>query len=672
VTAPAEASRRRPPADRAPPLGARLPGSFVQVGLGLGALGYAIVGAYDQALVSSGWDEIVVAVVLAGAFALSFRRPVAGGWIGLAVVYAELVKSFADVGAATSATLVMPLLVTCAGLFLGEGAAIWAGVLGAAGPAIAAFGFGPPLGSGDLGAARTIQRLIVLALTCGVSALLIRAAVRGYRRALESSDRERRRFLDLFHRAPDGLIALEPGGLVAEANGRAEAMLGAGDLRGRPIREVMDAVGAHATRPLEEGRSEAPAIVEVGTGHAARTFEVIARAGEEGRSLLVLRETTERRALEEQLLHAQRLETVGLLAGGVAHDFNNLLTAIGGNAEVLGDDERPEVRELAREIVDAQRRGSALTRQLLAFARRDQRRPERMDLGLAVRGMERLLARLLAEKHPLVLGAQGDVPVVADQAQVEQVVVNLVTNARDASPPGTEVAVAVRALARDEARALGCTLGGEVAVLEVADRGAGMSPETRARIFEPFFTTKARGQGTGLGLSTVHGIVAQSGGQISIDTAPGRGSTFRVFLPLAEGAASQERPALTPVPSAGTGERILVVEDDPGVRALVERVLRASGYVVSGFGSGAAAVESLPADRPLHLLVTDMAMPGMDGPEVARRVRDRFPGVPVLFMTGYFEADEAQAPDPTLLRKPFTPEELLGRVRDALLGRRAA
>ena len=651
--------------------GARLPPSFVKVGLGLGALGYALVASYDLRF-RPDWVEMSVAFLLSGALLLSFRRPVAAGALGLAIVYGEVVHSFADSGVVTSGGLVMPVLVTCAGLFLGEGPALLAGVLGMAGPAVAVLVFGPAGRRGVPIEALTVQGLIVLALTCAVSALLTRLAVRGYRQALESSERERRRFLDLFQSAPDGLVALEPGGIVAEANGPAEAMLGAGDLRGRSIREVMDAVGARASRPLEEGRSEAPAVLEIGTSGSARTFEVTGRAGEEGRSLLVLRETTERRALEEQLQHAQRLETVGLLAGGVAHDFNNLLTAIGGNAEVLGDDQRPEVRELAREIVDAQRRGSALTRQLLAFARRDQRRPEHMDLATAVRGMERLLGRLLAEKHPLVLGAAGHAPVVADQAQLEQVVVNLVTNARDASPAGTEVAVSVRALGREEARALGCTLGGPVAVVEVADRGAGMSPETRARIFEPFFTTKARGQGTGLGLSTVHGIVAQSGGQIAVDTAQGRGSTFRVFLPLAEGSASDERPAITPVPSAGTGERILVVEDDPGVRALVERVLRASGYVVAAYGSGAEAVESLAAARPLHLLVTDMAMPGMDGPEVARHVRDRFPDLPVLFMTGYFEADEAQTPDPALLRKPFTPEELQSRVREALLGRRAA
>jgi CheY-like chemotaxis protein len=239
-------------------------------------------------------------------------------------------------------------------------------------------------------------------------------------------------------------------------------------------------------------------------------------------------------------------------------------------------------------------------------------------------------------------------------------------------PGGGQVHVAVRALGRGEAAALGSRLEADrQALLEVADQGAGMTPEVRERLFEPFFTTKPRGQGTGLGLSTVHGIVAQSGGHVAVETAPGRGSAFRVFLPLATGAPPPGEAA----PAAGPARaRILLVEDDGHVLALARRVLERAGYRVSAAGSGAEALEALALGDAPALLLTDVAMPGLSGAELAARVRALRPGVRVLFMSGYFDADLAAGEvDPALLvQKPFAPEDLLRRVREALDGAPAA
>jgi signal transduction histidine kinase len=402
---------------------------------------------------------------------------------------------------------------------------------------------------------------------------------------------------------------------------------------------------------------------------ALRVYAALLVASERER-VRVVREAAEREALEERLRHAQRLETVGQLAGGIAHDFNNLMTAIGGNASVLVAHADPEVRELARDIEDAQRRGAGLTRQLLAFARREVRRPEPLDLVEAICGTGRLLERILGEQHRLELRSSGEVPVLADRGQLEQVAVNLVKNARDAMPRGGVVRVAVRALDRAEAAALGSSLDApRQALLEVSDEGQGMSPDVAARAFEPFYTTKPRGQGTGLGLATVHGIAAQSGGQVALDTAPGHGATLRVFLPLGRAVAARAASAPAPAPAGGP-ERILLVEDDPHVRHLAHRVLDRAGYDVTVAASGAEALQAFPGAPEPRLLLTDVAMPGMSGPDLAARLRAAAPDLRVLFMSGYYDAALADtaALDPAreLVEKPFSPDVLLRRVRAAL------
>ncbi|HET6411215.1 MAG TPA: ATP-binding protein [Anaeromyxobacter sp.] len=384
----------------------------------------------------------------------------------------------------------------------------------------------------------------------------------------------------------------------------------------------------------------------------------------------VIADVTRQHALEQHLQHAQRLEMVGQLAGGVAHDFNNLLTAVGGNAALLGEHPDQKVRELAGDIEDASRRGSALVRQLLAFARRDVRQVEILDLGEALSGMSRLLQRLLFETHRLSFACSGPSLVAADRAQLEQVALNLVTNARDAMPVGGSIELAVRSLGAKEAESLGSTLMEEKQVmLEVKDHGLGISPEVRDRMFEPFFTTKPRGHGTGLGLATVRGIVAESGGQIAVESAIGSGSTFRVFLPRAEGCAA---PRATPRRSAvhGKGERILVVEDDPEVRALVRRILEGEGYGVAEAADGNDALAKAASLPEQNGLVTDMGIPGPTGPVLAQRLREKWPRLKVLFMTGHGNAGAREATTAPLevLRKPFEREELLRRLRAVLDG----
>ncbi len=437
-----------------------------------------------------------------------------------------------------SGVLVYPGIATATGFLLGGRAAL---ALAACSIAIlaldttldGAWGAGP---QGD----NTHWVLVASLLTVG-GALLSRAVRRSYAAVLRRSEESRRRYADLFASAPDGLVAVGPGGVIAEANPAAAALLGAtpAALEGASILAALRSAGAAGEVDLAAASSPgAPLSVALDRGGRRLALEISARAGAgaAGQSILVLRDVTQRRLVEERLGHAQRLEMVGQLAGGVAHDFRNLIQAMSSSAALLEEHADPGVRELASEIVDAGRHGNALTRQLLAFARRDVRRPEALDLAEVASGMERLLLRVLGPEHPLALERAGPAPAVADRAQLEQVILNLAANARDAMPGGGRVVVAIRLLDAAAAGALGSTLAAARQVLlEVRDTGVGMSPEVQGRIFEPFFSTKPRGQGTGLGLATVQGIAEQSGGHVTVESAPGRGSAFRVFLPAAAG-----------------------------------------------------------------------------------------------------------------------------------------
>jgi two-component system cell cycle sensor histidine kinase/response regulator CckA len=379
---------------------------------------------------------------------------------------------------------------------------------------------------------------------------------------------------------------------------------------------------------------------------------------------------------EEQLRQAQKMEAIGRLAGGVAHDFNNLLTAIIGYADMIADRDNPEdTRRDAAEIRKVADRAAALTGQLLAFSRKQFLDPVVLDLNEAIGGLLQVLPRVMGERVRIEmrLGTQLK-PIEADAGQIEQMLLNLVLNARDAMPGGGDLVIetAAAVLDRDRLASERLTLEpGPYAMLLVCDTGMGMDDDTRAHAFEPFFTTKPKGKGTGLGLATVYGIVDQSGGQIALETAPGRGTTFRIYLPEARADHGRATAAQILVRQNVGSETVLLVEDNASVRAIAARALRSRGYTVHEVASAEDALAwALGSSVTPDLLLTDVVMPGQSGPELAHRLTDCYPALRVLLMSGYTDAaDEAQGAylgDLPFLQKPFTAAQLAERVRLAL------
>jgi PAS domain S-box-containing protein len=386
-----------------------------------------------------------------------------------------------------------------------------------------------------------------------------------------------------------------------------------------------------------------------------------------------------RRQLQERVERTSRVESIGRLAGGVAHDFNNLLTAILGFGELAQSALEPGTAphgHLER-LLEAAQRGAALVRQLLAFARQSPARTEAVDLNALIDGVVRLLPRVLGEPIAVEARLAPDLPpVTVDSSQIEQVLVNLAVNARDAMPSGGRLVIAtsLERVSEEHAQRHPDASSGEYCVLAVTDEGQGMRPEVAARVFEPFFTTKPVGQGTGLGLSTCYGIARAHGGWIEVESKPGRGSTFRVYLPRSLGAL---RAVDEPAPERageGRGELLLVVEDDPAIRSLLAASLPVFGYEVCLASDGEDALAAAKStQRPVDLLVTDLVMPRMGGRELARRLRAERPKLRVLYVSGYDAQGELQR-EPlgrgeTFLAKPYTAAQLAGRVRDLLRGR---
>ncbi|MDE3156583.1 MAG: PAS domain S-box protein [Acidobacteriota bacterium] len=398
---------------------------------------------------------------------------------------------------------------------------------------------------------------------------------------------------------------------------------------------------------------------------------------DEGPTLVetILIDVTERRVLQAQLHESQKMDAIGRLAGGVAHDFNNLLTAIQGYSELtLSDLGSHPLRLQIEEIRKAAQRAAALTRQLLAFSRRQEVAPVVLDLNTVVRAMHQMLRRLIGEDVELVSRLTEPLRrVKADQSQIEQVLMNLVVNARDALPGGGTITIETEhvRVGRPEARLFPELCEGPYVVLRVRDTGVGMTADVQAHVFEPFFTTKSPGRGTGLGLSTVYGIVQQSGGHIRVDTEPGRGSVFSIYLPPTPDLepVRREHPA-EEAPCRGT-ETVLVVEDEEEVRHFACRVLERQGYrVLEAPHAGAALRLAASHGGPIHLLLTDVVMPKMGGPVLADQLSRRYPSMRVLYMSGYGEdelRDHGFAIGTALfLPKPFLPETLARRVRDIL------
>ncbi|HEX7627218.1 MAG TPA: ATP-binding protein, partial [Gaiellaceae bacterium] len=381
-----------------------------------------------------------------------------------------------------------------------------------------------------------------------------------------------------------------------------------------------------------------------------------------GRHLAVVRDLTLQKELEVQLRQAQKMEAVGRLAGGIAHDFNNLLTAIAGYSEFLiagHDDSR--LRRHAEEIKKAAARAAALTGQLLAFSRRQVLQPRVLDLNAVVSDMDMMLRRLIGEDVELLTMLEPSLASIqADPTQLEQVIVNLAVNARDAMSNGGSVTIETANVDTDE--------GGFVE-LRLTDTGIGMTESERQQLFDPFFTTKEGG--TGLGLATVYGIVQQSGGTIEVDSSPGMGSSFRILFPrVDEPAEVPVAPALSAPPQPGN-ETVLLVEDETVVRQLVAEILEMSGYTVLQAADGPSALELLRRQTGgVGLLVTDVVMPGMSGPEVAQAVTSMRPGTQVLYMSGYTDSAIGHhgvlEPGIAFLQKPFSADDLTRKVRALL------
>jgi len=442
----------------------------------------------------------------------------------------------------------------------------------------------------------------------------------------------------------------------------------------QPLRLIMASLKRNDPKPIEK-----MCLDHSEFGELARTTQKFFEQRDN-----LIREMEERRATEEalrkseeELRHSQKMEAVGRLAGGVAHDFNNLLTAIIGYAELIST--RTSSNTLARQNADLIRKAgeqaATLTRQLLAFSRKQILQPKVIDLNALVVEMEKLLRRVIGERFDLQSHPEAESGrVKADPSQIEQVVLNLGVNARDAMPQGGKLVIRtsnVRLDVESAGKIAASLKPGDYVVLSVTDTGAGMDEETKSHIFEPFFTTKGPGKGTGLGLATVYGIVRQTGGGISVESAPNQGSTFRIYLPQVTAPVDFAKTAAPPIEKSANFETVLVVEDEEIVRELVCEVLTEQGYNVLCAHDGLDALQIAGKfDNTIHLLVTDVIMPNMNGHELATKLSSLRPQMKILYVSGYSDNDigDHGVLDPRfeLLQKPFTPQTLARKIRDVI------
>lgn len=527
---------------------------------------------------------------------------------------------------------------------------------------------------------------------------------------LEKSDQQRKRaeaalresekrFQQFYDEAPVGYHELDTKGRITRVNRKELEMLGytAGEMLGKPLWNFF----------VEEDTTRHVTMAKLaGDVSFHDTFERTYRR-KDGTTLPVLVEDrllrdksgqiigirsavediTERRQTqealqksEEQLRQWQRVEAIGRLAGGVAHDFNNLLMTIKGCSELLLNafDRRDPRREEVEEILKAGERATSLTRQLLAFGRRQVLQPQVLDLNSLVINMDKMLRRLIGEDIHLVTVLDQELwSVKVDPGMIEQVVMNLAVNSRDAMPNGGKLTIETTNIIHDEnyaSRHISMKPGYYVMVA-VSDNGCGMDKETQSHLFEPFFTTKEKGKGSGLGLSTVYGIIKQSGGNIWVYSEPDQGTTFKIYLPRVEKTARVYKPKASSPTAPGGTETILLVEDEEAVRTMVSKILRNKGYTVLEAAHSEQAFEiSERHEGSIHLMVTDVIMPQMSGPELAERLAPRLPEMKVLYMSGYPDNTIVQhgvlEPGTAFLQKPFTLNALESKVREILDGTR--
>ena len=502
------------------------------------------------------------------------------------------------------------------------------------------------------------------------------------------AESERQRLLDADERLVNVLTNMNDGFVTVDRNWRltflnrkaADLMRTREDILGTSLWKVLPALqGTPAFKELEHAmRDGIPVRCEFQYEPFGLWLDMGAYPNNDELALLI-RDVTQNQRLETQLRQAQKMEAVGRLAGGIAHDFNNLLTVINGYAELALmqlPDGQP-LHESVHEILQAGRRAAELTNGLLAFSRKQIRQTVMVNLGEIVRGTERMLRRLVGEDIEIVtLLADELFEVEADRNQIEQIIVNLAVNARDAMPHGGTLTIETSNAELDDAysRTHFGVPPGQYALLAVSDTGFGMDAVTQARIFEPFFTTKGPGKGTGLGLATVYGIVQQSGGSISVYSEPGHGTTFKMFFPHmrrgSDEAASTETPAVAAVP-AGQRQSILLVEDEDTVRHLTARILQAHGYRVVAARNGPEALTRCRQEEGgFDLVLSDMVMPQMSGDQLAVEIRKLFPEMKFLFMSGYTEhavvSKAMLTPGVSFLSKPFTSALLISKVHQAL------
>jgi two-component system cell cycle sensor histidine kinase/response regulator CckA len=504
------------------------------------------------------------------------------------------------------------------------------------------------------------------------------------------------RYQQLVELAPDGIL-IHDGGRVVLANASAVRLLGGtrrAQVVGLPIDTFLDppylkGVQARLTDVVSPTEPAAP-VRDTFHRLDGSELEVEVRAVafmDQGRpsAHLVIRDITERlaaeqaaRLMEERLQQAQRMEAVGALSGGVAHEVNNMMTVVLGFSDFLLKDARLPAECLAdvREITRAADRAAVVTRQLLAFSRRAVNRQQSVELLAFVHGVEPVARQLLGEDRRLVVAADASPWVWVDPGQLEQVLINLTLNARDATPAGGSVTITISesTLPHAVAASNGAIIpAGWYATLAVRDTGTGMDAATQARVFEPFFTTKPAGEGTGLGLAAAHGIVTQNDGYITVAGTLGQGAAFTVYLPAlapADRVARDGEPPRVAADVAHVGETVLVVDDEAAVRAVATRSLKQAGFRVLQAGDGADALELVGRHGPPDLVLTDLLMPGIGGAELVRRLRERWPMLPIVFMSGY-SAEElsrrgAIVCEGELIQKPFTPTGLVGIVSAAL------
>ena len=511
-----------------------------------------------------------------------------------------------------------------------------------------------------------------------------RAAYAGFVRDITERVTAERAYRDLIDKAPIGIYRTNRQGILLSANPALAKILGAAapdDIVGHSITEFY-ADPRERERLVERyGELEITNLDLQWKRKDGRPLRValdirVIREGAQVEYMGFVRDVTERLDLEQALHQAQKMDAVGRLAGGIAHDFNNILTAIIGYAEMMRaqlPDTHPS-RGDAEEIRKAAARAAELTQQLLAFGRKQLLAPRVLDLGESVRSLEPMLKRLVAPAVTLETRIAPDLGrVEADPSRFDQVVVNLVVNARDAMGDGGVIRVGLDNLTLTAPQQVGLysVPAGQWVVLSVADTGVGIEPVMLPHIFEPFFTTKENGQGTGLGLATVYGVVRQSGGYLSVETTPGKGATFRIYLPRVQAPADKPAPGPGPGARGRTGETIMVVEDEPAVRALLQRALGRAGFDVLAAGDPAQARE-LSASHPgrIDLLLTDVVMPGGGGRSLADELVKERPALKVIYMSGYTDdviaRQRVRDPDVAFLQKPFSAEQATRLIRDVL------